>query len=563
MRRRFSIITRDSMMSCRKFWSCAVALLLAAHLFVGCATEIDHTLGSEYIPTNQNMELKRRVYRAGEMIEAGVTTSVPMAKTYLYKSDSIKSSNLDYVYFGYENSADYGVRKAGFMSQVLFGSKLDEDYGWGYRPIFDSMVLSLYVTDYHGDTLKKQRFEVYEIVSNDYFKLSEDTTFYANFNPEAYIGEEPIFEFTFPNQERGSYVGNLENPKYCNVRLEETAATKEYVSRLMFTTNLAENDGYALDSDHIYEQGNEEEFVNRIKGVYIKRKSEDLEGEGAMFATDVDNTALVLYARSRYKEDPTIIKDTVVMSYNFFISPSTYNVKAGNVSISCVEHELPAADRQIIEEHSEVLVGKVDAMGGMITELKFTDEFIQSLADLALSRENAYVSVNQAHLCIYLDGSDYNYENLVPGAIMPILDSSMARMGMYARYGFGSWNNESGSDIVAIADYLYYKESSNFTIPYDGYLNRSLARYQMNISNFVQSLILAASANVDAEGKVDFEKFESDEDLKRSRSIYIGPAADALFGFNHQRILGGDACEVDGQRVSSPITLEIVYTIVN
>ena len=73
------------MMSCRKFWSCAVALLLAAHLFVGCTTEVDRTLGSEYIPTNQNMELKRRVYRAGEMIEAGVTTSVPMAKTYLYK----------------------------------------------------------------------------------------------------------------------------------------------------------------------------------------------------------------------------------------------------------------------------------------------------------------------------------------------------------------------------------------------------------------------------------------------------------------------------------------------
>ena len=330
----------------------------------------------------------------------------------------------------------------------------------------------------------------------------------------------------------------------------------------MFTTkeDLAANDDYGIDKDKIYEQGNEEEFVNRIRGVYVVPKDEPLEGEGAMFATDVDNTALVLYARSRYKEDPTIIKDTVIMSYNFYVNPSTYNVKAGNVSISCVEHELLPEDKAAIEEHKEVLVGKVDAMAGMITEIEFTDEFLQSLADLARSRENAYVSVNQAHLNIYLEGSSYDYEALVPSEITPILNSSMSRMGMYARYG--GWESDYTSNIVAIADYLYSKESSSFKISYDGYINRSLGNYKMNISNFVQSMIMAAASNVDESGKVQFEKFREDKNLARSRTLYLGPAADALFGFKRQSVEVTDA-EVEGVSNTVPITLEIVYTIVN
>lgn len=552
------------MMSYRAFWSYAVALFIVAHLFAGCTTKVDYTLGEEYIPTNQNMELKRRVYRAGVMREGDREESISMASTKLYQSDSIKSSNLENVYFGYEKSPIYGDRKAGFMTQVLFGSKLDDDYGWGYRPIFDSMTLSLYITDYHGDTTIKQRFGVYEIRSNDYITNSSDSIFYINFDPTNYIAKDPIFEFTFPNQERGTYVGDIENPRYCNVTLESTDYTQEYVNRLMFTTNLAETDDYGLDTAQIYKQGNEKEFVKYVRGLYIAPIGEPEAGEnndgekGAMFATNVENSAMVLYARSRYKEDPTIIKDTIIMSYNFYVSPTTYKVKAGNVSISRVEHTFIPEDQASIDGDN-VLISKVDGMGGVVTELKFTDEFIQSLADVVLSRKDASVSVNQAHLNIYLEGSDYDYSMINPGSITPILDKSMSRMGLYARYG--GTQEGSKSDIIAIADYLYTKEA-NMSIPYNGYLNRSLALYQMNISNFVQSLMMAAAANTNEEGKVQFEKFEPGGELARTRTIYIAPAADALFGFNRQRVIGGDV-EIDGLTNSAPITLEIVYTIVN
>ena len=90
-------------------------LFVVALVMVGCTTEVDYNLGAEYVPTNQNMELRRRVYRDGEMEDMGEKSSVTLSKTYLYQNDSIKSSNLDYVYFGQERSAEFGTRRAGFM----------------------------------------------------------------------------------------------------------------------------------------------------------------------------------------------------------------------------------------------------------------------------------------------------------------------------------------------------------------------------------------------------------------------------------------------------------------
>ena len=545
-------------MSYRKLWSKALMLFVVALVMVGCTTEVDYNLGAEYVPTNQNMELRRRVYRDGVMEEMGERKSVAMSKTYLHQSDSIKSSNLDDVYFGQEQSAEFGTRRAGFMSQVLFGSKLDEDYGWGYRPIFDSMTLALYVTSYHGDTTKCRRFGVYEITSNSYITESKDSVFYAQFDPKPYVSNEPIFTFTYPNQDKGVYVGNMENPHYESVTLEETGATMEYVRRLMFTTQL-DDEGYARDTAEIYEQGNEEKFVERIRGVYIAPLDElASDDEGAMFSTDVENSALVLYARSRYKEDPAIIKDTVIMSYNFYVNPTQYNVKAGNISISHIEHEFNASDVAAIEEHREVLVGKVDAMTGIVTEVEFTDEFLQSLADIAKDRKGVKVSVNQAHLNIYLNGAGYDYNFDDPVAIGKIMDGAMERMGLYSRYG--GYEDGYTNDIIAISDYLYTKESSSFVIPYDGYLNRSLGCYTMDISNFMQQLISNVISETDENGVVNLEKFKTDKMLQISRRMFVGPTADALYGFKHQMIYGGDA--VERTEEIAPITLELVYTVV-
>ena len=553
------------MMSYRGLVAYITTLMVVAQALVGCTTEADYTLGSEFVPTDQKMELHHRVYKGGKMYTESGTTAMAMTTTQLYQTDSIKSSNLDYVYFGHETDKTYGRRRAGFMSQMLFGSKLDEEYGWGYRPIFDSMQLALYVTDFHGDTTKTQRFNVYEIRSNDYIKHSEDSTFYINFDPTNYISQEPIFTFDFPNQEKGVYVGDMESPSAQFVTLQPTATTAEYVSRLMFTTEeeLKANDGYGLDKEEIYEQGNEEKFVEEIRGIYVEPADDNIDGEGAMFSTDVENSALVLYARSRYKEDPTIIKDTTIMSYNFYINPIQYDVKAGNVSLSMVEHDFEGATvSENINSGSDVMVGYVDGMGGVVTELRFTDEFIQSLADIALSEPNAVVSVNQARMSIYLEGSKYDYNEINnPLELAKIMDAAMPRLGLYTRYGGSDAN---GNNIIAISDYAYTKEGS-LSLDYDGNLNRSLGCYTMDISTHIQSLMMAAADNLKEDGKsVDFEKFNTNTDLLNYRRVYIAPAANQLFGFNRQAIFGGEDKSGDESvdLTDAPITLELTYTIV-
>lgn len=547
------MVTRSSMMSCRRGWSIVVALVVVCMLFVSCTTKVDYTLGSEFIPTSQNMELKRRVYKLGSWSEGDTTKPCTLSTAALYVSDSIPSVNLNNGYFGLERDAVYGERRAGFMSQMLFSLSLDEKRGWGYRPIFDSMQLSLYVTAYHGDTTRSHRFEVYEIVSNDY--LAKDSNFYVNFDPTPYIGTKPIFEFDFPNQDKGIYVGDMDNPSNVEVLLEPTSATRDYVERLMLMTELDANGGYALDKDSLYVEGNERKFLDVVRGIYIAPKG-DITGEGAMFATDLENTALLLYSRGRYEEDPTIIRDTTYMIYNLFIDDNNYDGEAGNISITSVEHDYTSSSIDIATLGTELTTTYVTGLGGVVTEVSFTDEFIQSLADIVHAHDDAVVSVNQALISFYMEGaysvgSDYDYLD-IPSSMVVLLDGAMSRMGMYADY----------DRLMAITDYAYTVESQ-YALAYDGYLNRSLACYTMDISSYIQSLMMAAADNVDEQGVVKFDKFSADytpesESLVMRRRFYLAPDAGALFDFQRQSLSGGDV----GGGSSAPIKLELTYTVV-
>ena len=162
--------------------------------------------------------------------------------------------------------------------------------GSGVSLYWLSCCLRGYVVDYHGDTTKKHKFEVFEITSNDYFNVpkDKDTSFYINFDPTPFISEKPIFEFTYPDQDRGVYVGDMSNPKNAEVKLEVTDAGREYLKRLMFSTSeeLEANDGFALDKDSLYVTGNERKFLDVVKGIYIA-PANDIEGDGAMFSTQI------------------------------------------------------------------------------------------------------------------------------------------------------------------------------------------------------------------------------------------------------------------------------------
>ena len=62
---------------------------------------------------------------------------------------------------------------------------------------------------------------------------------------------------------------------------------------------------------------NPELWVDYFNGIYIKPAQEDPSGEGNLFATNLAESGLLMYTRSRNRTDPTLTQDTITASYLF------------------------------------------------------------------------------------------------------------------------------------------------------------------------------------------------------------------------------------------------------
>ena len=173
------------------------AVLTAAGIvfFTGC-TKVDDRLGAGYQPGDQQMKIGLKVFALAPDAER------PYFETRLYKTDSLKASNLGEGYFGVMHDETFGRRTAGFLTQYR-AVALSDTTGFGYQPIFDSIELKIKISNYGGDTLKPMTYNVYEVISNDYLNPSltapagagsvADTLFYPTFDPTPYLNPNPVF----------------------------------------------------------------------------------------------------------------------------------------------------------------------------------------------------------------------------------------------------------------------------------------------------------------------------------------------------------------------------------
>ena len=92
------------------------------------------------------------------------------------------------------------------------------------------------------------------------------------------------------------------------------------------------------------------------------------------------------------------------------------------------------------------------------------------------------------------------------------------------------------------------------TLPYGGYLNRSLGCYTLNISSHIQRLWRAYQ-----EAPIDPETGERQytEAQKRMMTLYLAPGATDLFTFNRIALQGGIKA---GE--NAPIHMELTYTLI-
>lgn len=546
----------------------AAAVLAAAALmtFAGC-TKVDDTLGSNLVPDNQQMKVGYTTLGARTL--AGKLDAAKYVETRLFQSDSLKASNISYGYMGSMLSDTFGLRTAGFLTQYLNVYEVKEGY-FGYRPIFDSAQILITITSYGNDTLTPQKYNVYEIKSNKYLtekpvaagKTERDTVFYLNFDPvkEGVIGadDEPVFTFTFPD-------GETTGPATTAVTMNTTPATQNFIDRLM----LQKGSGTAYEDDYsIYSTDSLKQWVEEFKGLYIVPAEDQKEkGKGNIYATELESSGFMVYARNRVESDPTLIKDTIGMGYIFY--NTSISTEYGNVSVNTIRRDYGMAtsadakfDIADAKETSEPITSHptydqiyVEGMGGVVTAITFDKPFFDALeAEIVAGNEGAQnfktLAMTQVRMSIYFKGSNYDWTKLTDMAHMiEEMDKSQTRLGLYTNY----------KTLSAIPDYAYaYEQNYSTTLAYGGYINRSRGCYVMDITGYAQSLwnsYRSAKEELGADAPWD----ELKEKIK-NRTIYLGPEAYSVYTTTYSVLQGMTPDGVTEEDV--PIKIDVTYNLI-
>lgn len=519
---------------CRIVRALAVLLLAAGATFGGCTTS-DDTLGAALRPDDEGM-------RTG-MVRLG---GRGLFETRLYRTDSVRGSNVGYGYFGSSRNDTTGLVESGFLSQYLSGYLVDDGY-FGYRPIFDSAQIHLAVKSYGCDTITPQRFLVYEVTDDSFIAGNADSVFYLDFDPAPYIGSEPLFSFTFPQ-------GQVRSSSYVSVRLEPTDAGRAFAYRLMIsdgTKPVQAGVDYSVYSDA-------DAFRKVFKGLCIVPAEPVAAGDrGSVFGADLASSGFTIYARNRVESDPTLIRDTVGATY-YFSSTESGTSLSGNLSVNSVRHDYTAslvdaatADETAADRPTSSRI-IVSGLGGVLSELTFAQPFFDAI-EAEIARVNAEegenyttLAVNRALLTLYFRGADYDWTLLDPTVATPLMEASLSRLGSYTDY----------KRITGITDYDYYTEHSteDYELTYGGYINRSKGCYELDISSYLQELW---NSYIEAKEARSAESAAVDLGLVEHRTIYLGPDAYSLYTDGFTVVQG-----MEGDGNTAPLKIDLTYTLI-
>ena len=557
----------------------------AALAMGSCVMVADNTLGSDIMPESQVMVMRHLKYQGNTRItfdaETGKTETAldNLIETRLYSTDSLISSNLTVGYMGVRRSDIFGQRTAGFASTMLYMNAIDEDNGFGYMPIFDTMKLILTVNNYGGDTLVPIKYQVFElkkslaknalvnVLTNEDDDV--DSVAYMNIDLAAldlYDPSKPIFEFTFPDSEKG------EGPATLMIPMKNTEYSWDFVRRLMlipedYATN-AEWDGYGRSDIEIY--SNDEKWLENFHGLYIKPVEElPANKEGGLYSLDLTASGIMLQGRSRNPKDPSMIKDTVGMYYYFCDESSAYNTSVTKISRDYTQGKTstPILNEGMLrgENRPTVSTCYVEGLGGVATEIYFTDAFLDELLSLETSGGAAYskMGINQCMLSIYVKGAEYDWDKTQSSGnaadLALIYDTSFARFGTYHIY------DRYYDTRYAATDYNYlYEESYGTMDVYNGYLDRSRGCYTINLTAYMQELYNCAKSAKQEDGTYLFPSpYGIDGKGKGyvSRTIYVGAEASNMFSFTESTLQGMPEDE-NGNKVSAPIQIDLTYTLI-
>ena len=454
-----------------KAFFCAV--IGSSMCFAAC-TKVDDTFGDGMIPNDQQMAGYK------DTVTTGIETFVVQ--------DSIPATNIGQLLLGRTSSPVFGKKEASFIAQFFPGYFEDENVKFGLNPVVDSLVIEFAVNSYGGDTTVAQTFGIYEITKRPNY----DSTYYNTVDIEGRFAPETSPVATFTHSGTGIVKIKL---------LGDNA----FANRLVSDT--------IVDGTHVYMV--DTLFYNTFKGLYIAPLASS-PAAAAVYALNPgsEDTEMNLYFRNHDPEAPSQIKDTSHITYYFY--HGTYTT---NVSVNSIRYDYSGS--QVTGVNDTVNVASkcfVQTQGGVVTYVRFSDDFVDELKGKINSQEGFRSMVlNKATLVVTTKDRTAAAYNVAP-----------TRFGIYTDY----------VKFKGIKDYNYEYEQNGYEIPFDGYLSRSTGQYRMDITTYIQDMI---------------------SEKGTQRGVYLGPDVSIEYNFLEGEIEGG----VSGvPEPGNPFRVELIYTLI-
>ncbi len=395
----------------------AVAVVAA----VSC-TKVDDSLGTDFIPKNKKMQY-------------AVDNSVKVF-SYVKEIDSIRTTVLGTVPFGSYTSPRFGNVTADFAAQMYPQSLPDSLFGKSVE--MDSIVLSLYVSSFVGDTNVVQMGEVYEMSK----RLYRDSIYYNNEDLGRFVTSgSPLKQFNFKG--RGPFV----------VTLPQSYAQK------FLTGDVSKTGMYASDTN----------FYKKIPGLCFKVNTTG-DASPVIYTIDLNKSYATLYLRNYGK--------AYVHVFNFETSETS---GSSNMSAYCIKRDYSLADPRygldvaaINDSVNEAPVTFITGNGGLNTLVRVSEESIEQVKQSIKDKGYRTLAIQSATLEV-----DLNFSNGETQQEMNALNNQApARLGAYYLSAIGA----------PIEDYLVMYESSTKAIPFGGYIDRLKNVYRMDITSYIQRL---------------------------------------------------------------------------
>ncbi len=529
--------------------SISVLAAVAALFSIGCET--DYTLGSDYLPSGQQMKTLNKEILDGvsEGATRGDAASALFATSLSAQQDSINGLNQSAGYFGLQKDSKFGTRRSGFFSQYTPAYTLDENgFAEDGTLALDSMFLYFAVSSYSGDTLSRQRYALYEVLDDSFLTESADSIFLVNESAEIFkqggvLSAEPVLTFEFPYQERGVYASASTSRIAMGINNADITDT----GRALFNKLALMDDESGLDYT-IYDN-DMTEFVGEFKGFYIAPVNETPENnnsdEGATFGATLTSSGFGIYLKNTVVEEvdglDTEVNYDIYMTYIYY--DAYYITDIGGVSVATVERGSDWVGNSVVEGAAATDL-YVEGMGGVVTELTIQPALFEQFDTWIAEVEDQTgepgtfdnIFINKARVRIHIaDDADLN--------ALP------TRLGMFR--SFSNLVDEDGySCMDFVNDYNYtYELSYGVTSSYSGTLNRSLGCYEMYLSlelqemyaNYV-SLKEAAGGDISA---IDWSTVSWNK-------LYVAPLATNIMEPRYAALQNS---------IDKPIEFNITYTV--